>query len=143
MPNTNNDENYIIDLCDEILGHAASRQHRFDFLLGDPGKSGRRTRLPVDAYYQRLELVIEYHERQHTEAVPIFDRRQTISGVSRGEQRKIYDQRRQKVLPMHGITCLILDVGEFAHTRRRRLTRDRSADCEIIKRRLSRFLPAS
>ena len=26
------DENYVIDLCDELLGETASRQHCFDFL---------------------------------------------------------------------------------------------------------------
>ena len=40
------DEHYVIDLCDEVLGLKASRQHRFDFLKGDTG-----VRLPVDAYY--------------------------------------------------------------------------------------------
>ena len=43
------DEYYVIDLCDEVLGRKASRQHRFDFLTGDTGK-----RLPVDAYYEEL-----------------------------------------------------------------------------------------
>lgn len=38
------DESYVIDLCDEVLGIKASRQHKFDFLTGDTGH-----RLPVDA----------------------------------------------------------------------------------------------
>lgn len=29
------DEIYVIDLCDEILGTKALRQHCFDFLRGD------------------------------------------------------------------------------------------------------------
>ena len=42
------EETYVIDLCDEVLGTVALRQHRFDFLRGDagPGKQGKR--LPVD-----------------------------------------------------------------------------------------------
>jgi hypothetical protein len=27
------DQAYIVDLCDEVLGLAAKREHRFDFLL--------------------------------------------------------------------------------------------------------------
>jgi len=52
------DESYVIDLCDEVLKLKAHRQHRFDFLKGDSG-----TRLPVDAYYPSLNLVIEFKER--------------------------------------------------------------------------------
>ena len=51
------DEFYIIDLCDKILHQKASRQHKFDFLVGDTGH-----RLPVDAYYEELKLVVEYQE---------------------------------------------------------------------------------
>ncbi len=79
------DEHYIINLCDQFLGATALRQHKFDFLRGDPGKLGKCRRLPVDAYYPELKLVIEYRERQHTEAVAFMDRRSTISGCSRGE----------------------------------------------------------
>ena len=93
----NIDESYVIDLCDEVLNEKALRQHRFDFLKGDAG-----TKLPVDAYYKSKNLVVEYNERQHTESVALFDKKKTISGVSRGEQRKIYDKRRTEVLPQHG-----------------------------------------
>ena len=54
------DEHYIIDLCDRMLAQPALRQHRFDFLIGDPGKGGRCCRLPVDAWYPSRGLVIEY-----------------------------------------------------------------------------------
>ncbi|MFG1277879.1 hypothetical protein [Xanthobacter autotrophicus] len=92
------DEAYVIDLCDRILGLKAHRQWRFPFLLGDPGRSGRRARLPVDAYYPELGLVMEYHERQHDEPVPFFDRRITAAGIPRGEHRRIYDERWLTVL---------------------------------------------
>ena len=81
------DEQYVVDLCDEILEEKGKRQHRFDFLRGDPGKHGRSTRLPVNAFYESQKLVVEYMERQHAESVPFFDRRLTVSGISRGEQR--------------------------------------------------------
>ena len=80
------DETYVIDLCDEVLGTVALRQHRFDFLRGDAGPGKQGMRLPVDAYYPELQLVVEYCERQHTEAIPIMDRRMTVSGVDRARK---------------------------------------------------------
>ena len=51
---SSSDEAWIIDLCDAVLGKKAIRQHRFPFLLGDAGPSGRRVLLPVDAFYPEL-----------------------------------------------------------------------------------------
>ncbi len=129
------DEAYVIDLCDAILKTRAWRQHRFDFLKGDAG-----TRLPVDAYYQSLNLVVEYRERQHTEPVKLFDRRHTVSGVSRGEQRKIYDQRRREVLPKHGIKLIEISFDDFKYDSRKRIMRDIGSDKIIIEKKLSQFL---
>lgn len=131
------DEAYVINLCDEVLGVPAQRQHRFDFLLGDAGTS-----LPVDAYYPKLNLVIEYRERQHTEAVGFFDKpgRMTVSGVHRGEQRRLYDERRREVLPAHGIKLEEFSYSDFAHAPNKRLTRDREKDLEIVRNTLSKFV---
>lgn len=107
------DEIYVIDLCDEILGTKALRQHCFDFLRGDSinGKRGRKLR--VDAYYESKNLVIEYNEKQHTEDVAFFDRKKTISGITRKEQRKLYDERRKVVLPQHGISLVVISYNDF------------------------------
>lgn len=126
----NSDESYVIDLCDEVLGRTALRQHRFPFLTGDSG-----VRLPVDAYYPDLNLVVEYHERQHTESVALFDRRITVSGVSRGEQRRIYDERRAEVLPRHGIRLVIISYTDFGISKR--LRRNRLFDIQVVKALLS------
>jgi hypothetical protein len=92
------DEIYILNLCDKLLKCKALRQHRFDFLRGDSGR-----KLPVDAYYEDLKLVIEYRERQHSEPVALFDKRMTLSGVSRGEQRAKYDKLRSEKIPKEGM----------------------------------------
>ncbi|MBA4227099.1 MAG: hypothetical protein C0456_10760 [Hyphomonas sp.] len=133
------DEDYVIDLCDRVLGLTALRQHRFPFLKGDTGVSGRAQSLPVDAYYPQLQLVIEYHELQHSESVTLFDKRLTISGVSRKEQRRAYDQRRQSLLPQHGLKLVIFDYREFLHTSRKRLMRS-EGDKAIIRQKLSQFI---
>ena len=129
------DEAYIVDLCDEVLKLKSLRQHRFDFLRGDTG-----VKLPVDAYYPSLNMVIEYYERQHSESVPHFDKRMTASGMARGEQRKHYDERRRIELPKNGIDLIIFDYTEFQHTANKRLIRDKVNDTEVIKRKLKSFV---
>lgn len=131
------DEDYVIDLCDEALGLTASRQHRFDFLRGD-GNPG--VKLPVDAYYEEKKLVVEYYEKQHTEPVPIFDTKETASGVSRGEQRRIYDERRKEVLPQHGIEVVIISYKDFKYDGQKRIKRDKERDLEIVKKKLNSVL---
>lgn len=124
------DENYVIDLFDKVLKQKASRQHKFDFLLGDSGR-----RLPVDAYYENLGLVIEYRERQHSEGVNHFDKPQimTVSGVHRGEQRKIYDQRRREILPKHGIKLIEIDYSQFNYDSKKRIIRNVAEDLSLLK----------
>lgn len=130
------DEMYVLDLCDSFLGCVGTRQHRFPFLVGDSGR-----RLPVDAFYSALCLVVEYRERQHSEPVKFFDRRATISGMSRGEQRKLYDERRRKTLPKHGLVLVELDFSEFPHDSRRKLKRT-AQDADIVARKLEKYASA-
>lgn len=132
------DEHYVLDLCDAVLGLKAVRQHCFGFLIGDPDRRGYRKPLPVDGFYPALGLVVEYHERQHRERVGFFDDKPTVSGVPRGEQRRLYDARRADLLPKHGYKLIVLEVNEFAHDKAKRLLRH-SSDKEIISSRLQEF----
>lgn len=131
VPKKQSDESYVIDLCDEVLQIIALRQHRFDFLKGDSG-----SRLPVDAWYPSLKLVVEFRERQHTEEVKFFDRRQTVSGMGRGEQRKLYDQRRRDILPQNGIQLIEIGYADFEHDRNKKLIRDKEKDLKVIEKLL-------
>jgi len=136
---SNRDESYVIDLCDRVLGLKASRQHRFEFLRGDSGRT-----LPVDAYYETNangKLVVEYREMQHSEPVAFFDKRQTCSGCNRAEQRRHYDELRRTVLPQHGIQVIELDYSLFEHSGRKRLKRDVPKDLAVIREELADFLP--
>ena len=83
---------------------------------------------------------IEWEEKQHTEEVKFFDKKQTVSGVGRGEQRKIYDQRRREVLPQHGIQLIELDYSDFEHTRGKKLVRNREEDLKVIIKNLKKIL---
>jgi hypothetical protein len=130
---SSSDEAYVIDLCDEVLGIQAQRQHRFAFLRGDARMGRPGAKLPVDAFYQLLNLVIEYRERQHTQEVSIMDRRMTISAVTRGRQRALYDERRRTVLPLHGVSLVELSYAQFEHNGRGRLRRCREDDLVVLR----------
>ena len=128
---TVSDEYYVIGLCNEVLGQVGEQQYKFPFLLGDSGRA-----LPVDAYYQELNLVVEYYERQHIEEVEFFNRRMTVSGVSRGEQRRIYDERRRTELPKHGIKLVVISYTDFGTSKT--LVRNHEADLAVVKGILKR-----
>ena len=131
------DECYVLDLCDAVLKRKGERQRHFDFLLGDADKHGRCAMLPVDIYYQDLNLAIEYKERQHVAPNSHFDKtdRITVSGVHRGEQRKIYDQRRLDVLPLHGIQIIEIFYSDFVVDSKNKILRNGN-DSDIIKKLL-------
>jgi hypothetical protein len=79
-------------------------------------------------------LVIEYKEQQHTKPNKHFDKPDlfTVSGVHRGEQRKIYDQRRLEVLPKQGIRVVEISYSDFEFDRNGRVLRS-DGDLERVK----------
>lgn len=127
------DEAYVVDLCDQILRCKSKRQHRFDFLLGDPNHAGRRTKLPVDAYYEELGLVIEYWERQHLYPAPFWDKKITCSGCTRGEQRRVYDQRKREILGRRGIRLMVITFEQLEHKGSGKLRRIQAEDERAIR----------
>jgi len=136
------DENYVLNLCDEILEEQASRQHKFGFLLGDYHKDGKtRTALPVDAYYREQNLVIEFMERQQTTSGNFSDKpeKKTISGVSRSEQRKIYDDRKKKGLKSNDIQLLVVDYTAFSCDCEQKLIRDKEKDLKVLISLLKKY----
>lgn len=134
------DESYVIDICDHILSRRAIRQMRFDFLCGDPSKNGRRTTLPVDAYYEEIRMVVEYWERQHEHPAPFFDRKMTCSGCTRGEQRRIYDKRKREVLGANGISLVVIKFEQLDHTWQGRLKRSAEQDMDAVSNALRMFV---
>jgi hypothetical protein len=126
------DEHYVLDLCDEVLGARGRRQATFDWLRGDPSSARPRgTRLPVDCYWPDLKLVVEFQEEQHSGPSPFFDRRQTVSGVSRGEQRRLYDERKRLLIPAHALRLVVVEKSAFV-VRSKRIVRDPAGDIAIV-----------
>ncbi len=111
-------------------------------MLGDPNSNGVSAKLPVDSFYQDLNLVVEYRERQHTESINFFDKpdKMTVSGVHRGEQRKIYDERRREILPKHNIHLVEISFSDFDYDGQKRIIRNPTKDIEIVKLKLKKFL---
>ena len=66
-----------------------------------------------------------------------MDRRLTVSGCLRGEQRRRYDERRRVVLPLHGIRLVELDYSMFAHDGRKRLRRSISEGIAEVRMKLT------
>jgi hypothetical protein len=93
-----------------------------------------------------LQLVVEYCERQHTEAIPIMDRRMTVSGVDRGAQIASYDQRRRQAersSASYRSTALSwwnLSYADFAHDNNKRLCRRRTEDLAVVRQALARWI---
>lgn len=143
QPPSNRDEQYVIDLMDKILEATAQRQHTFDFLRGDASEGRQGKKLPVDAYYPELKLVVEYREVQHVKPVSFFDKpdKMTVSGVHRGEQRKIYDERRRELLPKHGIMLVEIPYDTFVCDTQHRIIRHAEKDLTTLKQFIHKFYP--
>lgn len=131
------DQRYVTSLLVELLG-SAHTERRFDWARGD----GRRpdavgSMLPFDAVWEGRRLIVEVDERQHTEAVEFFDKpdRLTVSGVHRGEQRRMYDERKVRLARERGYTVVRIPTAALAQ-RGRRLAQDRVGDRKVILRLL-------
>ena len=142
----NSDETYVIGLCDKALGLTADRQKRFDFLLGDLHKNGKtQTLLPVDAYYEELQLVIEYKEIQNLKPIASQeksideDEEENTKTVSRDEQRRIYDERRAKVLPENDISLVVISYSDFDYDDKNKIIREEKSDLKIVQEALKNF----
>lgn len=140
IPTPKKDEHYVLGLCDEILGEGHVSQMTFGWLRGDPSlATGKRSKLPVDGFWRTHGIVVEFHERQHSEPVPFFDDKITATGMTRGEQRKLYDRRKAELIPQNGSILIVIEQSDFP-LQKNKIARDHDRDLLIVRRRLSAFL---
>ncbi|WP_397362740.1 hypothetical protein [Olleya sp. R77988] len=138
----NSDEFYILNICDELLKEKASRKHTFPFLLGDMHKKGKtRTKLPLAAFYEDANLVIEFIEKpnkteQHLEKLEVL----TSSGITRGEQIIRYNKRRKDVLQKKSINLVEIDYSLFECDNKNNLSRIKDKDVRLVQKILKRFI---
>lgn len=129
----NSDENYILELCDELLGVKSTRQHTFGFLKGDLHQNGSsRTKLPLDAYFHKLKLVLDFVDRPYSEEKAEEMERLTVSGVTRAEQRKIYRERKRTELKTKNLLLIELDTAAFELDEDQKIVRNDEANSKIL-----------
>lgn len=87
-----------------------------------------------------MGLVVAYRERQHDEPVAHFDKpeRLTVSGVHRGEQRRLYDRRREQLIPLHGLRLVVVKPSHLSADTRGRLRRQPDHDLLALQSLLGR-----
>jgi len=131
----NSDENYLINLCDELLGKEASRKHTFDTLVGNLHKRGKgRTKLPLDAYYKDLKLVIEF-----------FRQTSTVSELDEKEQARIaqikyYDELKKEAVLAKSMRYMKINFAQFECDENDKLIRNTENDKIVLKGVLKDFL---
>jgi len=137
------DENYILELIDELLNQKGSRKHTFEFLQGDLHQNGKtRTKSPIDLFYEELNLALELveHPEHKKSAIKSKEEKVTVSGVSRAEQRKKYFNRKKSVLEEKGKTFIQIPIKDFQVDSSGQLIRDKVEDTRVLRALLSRFV---
>jgi very-short-patch-repair endonuclease len=112
-----------------LLG-PAEHEKRFDWARGDRGTRAKGAQLPFDAVWEAHRLIVEGDERQHSKAVPFFDKRwrRTVSGVHRGEQRRLYDERKVAAARARGYRVVRIPYSDLTH--------DEASDLAYLRARL-------
>ncbi len=131
----NSDENYLINLCDELLGKEAARKHTFDTLVGNLHKRGKgRTKLPLDAYYKDLKLVIEFF--QTNKPVEELDEKEQ----ARIAQIKYYDELKKEAVLAKSMRYMKINFAQFECNETNKLIRNTENDTLVLKGILKDFL---
>lgn len=109
--------NYIITLCEDIVGEKAIREKQFNWLLN------KETKMPlfIDAYFPSINLAFEYDGPQHKIPVDAF-------GGEKGLAKRIFlDNLKNKLLKENGVNLV-------------RLAHDEPRNIEYLKSKLSDYL---
>ena len=74
-------------------------------------------------------------ESQHYVPTRHFDKPDvlTVSGVHRGVQRRLYDERRSAQVPLHGLALVTIPIAEF-EVRSPKINRNPEYDIEVVRR---------
>lgn len=117
-------------------GEPSERERRFPWALGDASeKTNRRVELPFDAVWESRRLIVEVDEDQHRRSIAFWDKPsvKTVSGVSRGEQRAIYDQRKRAAARRAGFTVVEIPWDRRPVPERRDVVADRTTLIALLR----------
>lgn len=56
--------------------------------------------------------------------------------MGRGEQRRLYDERKRTLIPEHGLWLAVIEKSEFV-LRARKIDRDPARDLQVVRRHLT------
>jgi hypothetical protein len=98
--------------------------------------------LPLDAYYMSLNLVIEVVNKTSTPPKKGKDKSQklTVSGVTRAEQRKVYQDRKSAYLAENNIKLFEINFALFETNDLNKLVRTKDNDEALLKELLKSVL---
>ncbi len=131
----NSDEFYLVNLCDELLEQKASRKHTFDTLVGNLHKRGKgRTKLPLDAYYGDLKLVIEFSRED--EVFEELDSKQQARMI----QIQRYNQLKKKAILNKELRLMEIKYASFECDETNKLIRNAENDKLVLRDMLKDFL---
>ncbi|WP_025740620.1 hypothetical protein [Aquimarina pacifica] len=132
----NSDEYYLVSLCDSLLKQKASRKHTFDTLVGNLHKRGKgRTKLPLDAYYEDLKLVLAFFEKNKVETGEVDEKEQ-----ARKEQIKYYNSLKKKAISNKKLRLIEVDYALFERNDAKKMIRNTENDTLVLKGILKDFL---
>ncbi len=131
----NSDEYYLVNLCDELLQQKASRKHTFDTLVGNLHKRGKgRTKLPLDAYYEDLKLVLEFFRKD--EVTEELDEKEQ----ARKAQIKYYNELKKKAIRTKKLRLVEVNYALFECNDANKLIRNMENDTLVLKGILKDFM---
>lgn len=137
----NSDETYLINLCDELLEQKASRKHTFETIVGKLHKRGKgRTKLPLDAYYEGLKLVIEFFEKNVSDDDSENSRMIDKKEQERITQRNYYDQLKKEGVLKKKLRLIEINYSMFECNTDDKLVRNIENDKLVLKGLLKDFL---
>jgi hypothetical protein len=143
LERANSDEKYLVDMINSLLGKKGSEKQTFDYLLGDLHQDGEtRTELPVDLYFWELKLAIEFvnHPKTREQLIPQKQKKMTVSGVTRAEQRVKYFDRKKKVLTKKGMDFVEIPLAGFECDEQLKLFRNPENDERVLRGILGHYL---
>ena len=131
----NSDEFYLVNLCDELLEQKASRKHTFDTLVGNLHKRGKgRSKLPLDAYYADLKLVVEFFRKD--EDFDELDKKEQARMI----QIKRYNELKKKAILKKDLRLIEINYTSFECDETNKLIRNTEDDKLILRGVLKDFL---
>lgn len=131
----NSDEFYLVNLCDELLEQTASRKHTFDTLVGNLHKRGKgRSKLPLDAYYEDLKLVVEFFRKDKD--FDELDKKEQARMI----QIKRYNELKKKAILKKDLRLIEINYASFECNETNKLIRNTEDDKLILRGVLKDFL---